>query len=62
MVGAVAPLDGLVKRSLADHLGAAPTMGILFSQEALQKKALVDLAESLPYQMELVGGAMSVPG
>ena len=60
MVGAVAPLDGLVKRSLADHLGAAPTMGILFSQEALQKKALVDLAESLPYQMELVGGAMSV--
>ena len=60
MVGAVAPLDGLVKRSLADHLGAAPTMGILFSQQALQKKALVDLAESLPYQMELVGGAMSV--
>ena len=60
MVGAVAPLDGLVKRSLADHLGAAPTMGILFSQQALQKKTLVDLAESLPYQMELVGGAMSV--
>ena len=43
MVGAVAPLDGLVKRSLADHLGAAPTMGILFSQEALN----ADLASEM---------------
>lgn len=60
MVGAVAPLKGLMKECLDEHLSAAPSMGILFSTEPVKKKELTELAEQLPYNCEMVGGHMSV--